>query len=672
MLTLRKRITFKAFKAFKAINFNTVKTKLLVSSAIVLLVPSVLIGWLTFNKSQAQIKELFMSSAAVNVDLVNKIITDKMNGNAGEIDALSQKITSGLKQDPSNTSVRNMLQDFAASNPDNSAPFFGTKDGAMVLGSPDQKLPQGYDPRETPWYKDALAQPDRIVITNPYQDAVSGDFVVTLAKAVAGNAGVVGINVTLTELKQLTKDIHIGKNGYIVIYSKNKQFFLHPTTKPGTPTQPHNEQMYQNDSGTYEYLFKGEPKEMIYTTNPPTGWKVAGNMSLSEIKDLAKPILYRTIVVIAAAIVLGGLLITFVILSIVKPLNLLMKGSERISQGDLTGRVQVKSKDELGRVALSFNQMADSLSSILKELSHNANELAAASEELKASSEQTNIASEQIVQTIQDLASGSEKQFHYVEASSQATLEMSTGVQQISSSSNIAASTAQQTSEKAADGYEAIQTVKNQMNSIQRTVSELAHTVKELGEQSRQINLITEMITDISAQTNLLSLNAAIEAARAGEHGRGFAVVAGEVRKLADQSVQSTQKISEVISNIQAETVKAVATMEETVKAVEEGIGIANTAGESFEHIRQSVQAVSEQIKEVTAATRMISESTERVTDTIQIVMEVAQRTASGTQELSASSQEQLAAIEEITAASAKLHEMSERLKSLVNRFKVE
>jgi methyl-accepting chemotaxis protein len=641
-------------------------------SAIILLVPSILIGWLSFTKSRSQITDLLMNSAAVNVNLVNTYISDIVKGKEDDTDTLARTVEQEFKRDSAHPRLADILQQFTANNPGSGLPFVGMNDGTMIIGSTQQKTPQGYDPRETPWFKDAVGQSGQLVITNPYQDAVSGEFVVTVAKAVNGGAGVVGINVTLSELKKLTKDVHIGEQGYIVIYSKNKQFFLHPTTKPGTPTQPHNEVMYKNDHGNYEYLFNGQPKKMIYTTNPETGWKVAGNMSNTEITNMVTPILDRTMIVIAVAVVLGGALMVLLIMSIVKPLNRLMKGSERMSRGDLTQRIQVGSMDELGRVTASFNHMGDSLSSVIRELANNAKELATASGELKASSEQTNKATEQIVGTIQELASDSEQQSLYMEESTRATIEMSSGVQQIASSSSTVAQTSMRTTEKAADGYSAIQSVIDQMNSIHGAVRHLSVTVKELGEQSRQINQITDMISEISSQTNLLSLNAAIEAARAGEHGRGFAVVASEVRKLADQSVQSTQQITEVISNIQAETQKAIDSMEETVQAVEDGIGKANQAGESFEHIRESVQEVVGQIREVAAATDVISGSTDQVTQTIRFITDVAQRTASATQELSASSEEQLATIEEITASSAKLHEMSEKLRNVVEQFKVD
>ncbi|UFJ43328.1 methyl-accepting chemotaxis protein [Brevibacillus humidisoli] len=145
-----------------------------------------------------------------------------------------------------------------------------------------------------------------------------------------------------------------------------------------------------------------------------------------------------------------------------------------------------------------------------------------------------------------------------------------------------------------------MQTAIKQMNSIHRTMKDLAVVVNTLSDNTANIGQITQVITEITAQTNLLAHNAAIEAARAGEHGRGFAVVADEVRKLAEQAAASTQEIVQLIATIQEATSRAVELMETGTEEVTMGIEVVHTAGESFEQIQQSIRIVTTQIQQIT------------------------------------------------------------------------
>ncbi|MBP2242363.1 methyl-accepting chemotaxis protein [Cytobacillus eiseniae] len=372
------------------------------------------------------------------------------------------------------------------------------------------------------------------------------------------------------------------------------------------------------------------------------------------------------------SLVIGVMISIFLGRIISKPVVNISGMAKRISEGDLTvDEVKVKNKDEIGELAHSFNQMSHNLRELIHQVGLNAEQVAASSEQLTASAEQTTHATEQITETMQDVADGVNKQVHSVEETSQTINEMAIGIQQIAQNAQNVSSTAIDATERASEGGQILEKATGQMNSINETVNGLSIVIKGLGERSKEIDQIIEVITGIAAQTNLLALNAAIEAARAGENGRGFAVVADEVRKLAEQSAHSAQQISQLISSIQEETNKAVDSIEETTNEVVSGIGIVNTAGESFKHIERTIIEVTTQIQEVSSAVQQMAAGSEQMSHSMQTITDVSAATSSGTQGVSASIEEQLASMEEITSSADALSNMAEELQKLVGRFKI-
>lgn len=371
-----------------------------------------------------------------------------------------------------------------------------------------------------------------------------------------------------------------------------------------------------------------------------------------------------------AAVLFTG--IGFVIINLItNPVKQIQNLMSKAEKGDFTIQGKIDSKDEIGQLTGSFNSMINGIQGLIKQVSQTSEHVAASAEELTASTEMTNKATEHIAKTIQELASGTEQQVHSVGETKKTINEMSEGVRQIAGNAQNVSDSALITSEKALEGNETISNAINQMNSINETVLLLGNTVRGLGERSQEIESIIEAITDISAQTNLLALNAAIEAARAGDSGRGFAVVANEVRKLAEQSAGSAQKIASLITSIQGETQSAIVSMEQAYTEVNEGISIVNTAGDSFQQIQQAVKEVASDILDVSSAVQQLAASSDHILNAINIVDEVAAAAVTGTEEVSSATEEQLASMEEIAASSHALSEVAEELKLLIGNFKV-
>lgn len=372
------------------------------------------------------------------------------------------------------------------------------------------------------------------------------------------------------------------------------------------------------------------------------------------------------------ALLIGVVLIYLVIRRMVRPVVKLSAHVNRIAKGDLTVEpLAYSSKDEVGVLVSDMNGMSANLRKLIQEVNQTSVLVAASSQELTASAEQTGKASEQIALVSQDLAAGADKQLKSLEETSGIINRMSEAVQQIARNANDVTQSAADTAFKAESGLHSAITAEEQMNAISRSMDELSQTVEVLGEQSKEIGSIVEVITDIAGQTNLLSLNAAIEAARAGEQGRGFAVVADSIRKLAEQSGRSAQQITALVSEILAQMGKVAVTVSTASKEVGEGAGMVHSAGEAFGTIRSSATDTAERIEQVSQSVAHLSEGSMRLVESVKVLLAVADTTAEGTHNASAAAEEQLATMEEITASANYLSKLAEELQNLIEQFKV-
>ncbi|MBU9721572.1 methyl-accepting chemotaxis protein [Litchfieldia alkalitelluris] len=379
-----------------------------------------------------------------------------------------------------------------------------------------------------------------------------------------------------------------------------------------------------------------------------------------------------TIIISIIAVVVAIVVAIIIANNISKPIRHVSQRMNQIAEGDLRGdELTVKTKDEIGQLGTSINNMQRNLKQVIHNVNDAAEQVAASSEQLSASAEETSRATETITHSIQEVASGSEKQVESTSTVSEAVTEISSGMQQISSSMEEASQATANTAERSKKGTEVIGKTVGQMDIIYENSSEMERIVGQLGEKSIQIGNIINLITNVSEQTNLLALNAAIEAARAGEHGRGFAVVADEVRKLAEQSSNSAGQISELIEDIQAQIDASVSSMGQGKESVEAGMTLVKEAGLSFNEISDSIQGVTSQVLEVSSAVQQINASTQSMLSAVEETSTIAESAAGYTQNVAASAEEQSSSMEEITASAEALSKMAETLQEEVKTFKL-
>nr|WP_314808169.1 methyl-accepting chemotaxis protein [uncultured Selenomonas sp.] len=381
----------------------------------------------------------------------------------------------------------------------------------------------------------------------------------------------------------------------------------------------------------------------------------------------------QTITVISLLIVVILSIVTLVLLlkNIKSSVDTILDGARHIAGGDLRSKIMLDGDDEFAHIAHQFNTMVESMQKMIRKIKTTATEVAGSSEELTANANQSAQVTQNVAQSITEVAEAAEKQMTIVTKSSETIDDFQHGLEDVIVNQRRAREQTQATAEKAAQGNAFVQTTVEQMNSIALTVQQTGEIVSKLGERSKEIGNIVEIISNISGQTNLLALNAAIEAARAGEHGRGFAVVAEEVRKLAEESQNASQQIAELIRSIQEETDRAVSSMEEGRREAEKGKENVTATGESFSEILHMVEDVKTASLAVSKRVLELRDNMGAIIEGMGAVDASAKGIGSESQNVSAATEEQAAGMEEIASSSRSLANMATDLQSETDKFKV-
>jgi methyl-accepting chemotaxis protein len=463
-----------------------------------------------------------------------------------------------------------------------------------------------------------------------------------------------------------------GMIGYAYILDANGTAVVHPdpSVQGTTLQEAFIQEMLAKKSGWIEYEFQGRSKLAVYE-ELPNGYILSIG---SYVDDLLQPIdssrmmMFLISLASAASAVIIGI---FIVYKLLRPLQELVAAMRTAETGDLTPRVKVRSRDEIGELSAIYNEMMDIFQKMLREVQIVSQQVATSSEELTASASETARASEQISMASTEIAVGSEQQKQTVMETGQFLHQIGEDIQLIAQSTEQVNEDATQAFALAKSGEGKLQVLVQEMDQITDNVRQTERVVRELGAQSEKIIGIITTIRNISAQTNLLALNAAIEAARAGEQGRSFAVVAQEVRKLAEQSGVSAEEIASLIHTIHEDIQEAVEAMGTTTEAVQEGRGGVADTKESFQQILLAVQDVSYQVNRMNQSAQAIHQDTKKIVSHSDTISRLAETAARDTQEVAAASEEQTATTEEMTAAAETLAQMAERLSEQVKRFTI-
>ncbi|WP_339251222.1 methyl-accepting chemotaxis protein [Sporosarcina sp. FSL W8-0480] len=381
---------------------------------------------------------------------------------------------------------------------------------------------------------------------------------------------------------------------------------------------------------------------------------------------------YFIIVVMAVVLIVSMIISYFTSRNITSPVKKMTIGLKRLAQGDFTiDPLDIKNKDEIGEMAMAFNEMKTDLRVIVANTRDSAYQLAAQAQQLTASSEESLAASELVAEIAEKNLLASDMQVNLVNSSNEAMGEMVNDINQITTDNAAMLKSSEQVLQLVEDGADLMKEVTTQMTSISNSFSQSADIITDLAVHSESIRKVTEIITGIAEQTNLLALNAAIEAARVGEQGRGFAVVANEVRNLAEQSKKSSEEIGRMIDAVIRNVSLAVNSSEVGTGLVKQGLAITGKTNNVFNEIKLATTDVSAKVETVSAAIVKIRSMTNSVTLGAEKVEELAMQTSAEAQSTSAATEEQLATHQEIASSAQTLSEVAEKLQNDMKRFTV-
>ncbi|MBI4681709.1 MAG: methyl-accepting chemotaxis protein [Nitrospirae bacterium] len=328
--------------------------------------------------------------------------------------------------------------------------------------------------------------------------------------------------------------------------------------------------------------------------------------------------------------------------SIISPIDELVTLAEGFGNGNFSRKMNGSRKDEFGKVALHFNNASGNLNNIISDIATTINDLAMRSIILQSSAEVIN--------------KGSQEQTLQTEQSATAMTQMSHSISDVAKNALNTSKSSNETAELARKGKESVDRTVQGMLNISGAVKEASALAVSLGESSKEIGKVVDVINEIAAQINLLALNAAIEAARAGDYGRGFAVVADEVRHLSEKTVGSTQAIAGVIKNIQNAVSKSISAMKHGEEEVESGMKIAENASASLNQIVAASDKEADMIHTIAAASEEQSSVSEQVTGSMEAITRI-------TREMNNS-------ISDIKKTSDELYNDAEKLSTAASWFK--
>ncbi len=532
-------------------------------------------------------------------------------------------------------------------------------------------------------FTDPYVNDDGITVFTVSQDLESGDV----------HVGVVAMDINVEVLEEFIDDIELMNTGFTFLVNEEGSIIVNNArndviANSASEIPVWNELLAEADAYAEAELAEDADAEVtpfasmtceinnekyVVTVlqDSITGWYLVGLIGDDELASSTGAIIGTTVVCVLVALILSVLVALFIAYSIARELRKLQSATQRMAEGDLSTKLEIRRLDEFGELERNFNSMMDSISGLIKEVDQNSEEIFDIAKSVMEVSENTKEVAEQVTEAIGSVAAGATEQ---AQSTADANLEVEKLAASMEASKEKAGSIGErskETEELGIKGIDILDELIRKSDKAKENASESIQMMSEMLKSIDKINYIADVITDITSQTNLLSLNASIEAARAGESGKGFAVVADEIRKLADQSNESTEEIKQILTEISSSSDHVGRSLRESSVIQEDEQSAIKETQSLFEEIERSVKELLQAVKEIEALNIEMNAARDNVVDRMENIASVSETSAAATEEVNASAEQVNDTMNRMAAYAKNLDEIVNKLRVSVKQFKL-
>jgi len=481
--------------------------------------------------------------------------------------------------------------------------------------------------------------------------------------------GILIYEIDLQDIEKIFEEVSIGGDSKIFITDASRNVIYHQN----------NEEIGKVLSQDYVTNITEEKEtgsfigtdNLVAYSNCINGWRVYSVIPLDyligDIHNVAK----WTGLIIVICITLSIVVSVYIALSISRPIKIISDLMKQAGDGDLTAKADIEGKNEIGKLAMGFNQMIQNMKLMISNTGEAFDSVHKNTSNMGKVAEQYSSVAEQIAISVGEIASGASQQAKDAEDTTRVMDQLSSRIDNVINNIRVVSEAIEKTKEVSNNSTKTVKDLYDKTEEYVQISLTSKNNILKLKESASEIIDMVSLIENISEQTNLLSLNAAIEAARSGEAGKGFAVVADEIRKLAEQSSEAAREINKLANNIDADVANTVDVVEKGEKVFnDQHLAVLDT-DTAFKDINKAIGAIISEIQEVSSAVDDIIEYKNRTIDSVQNIASVSQQTAAGTEEVMAASQQQSGSSEKLIEISIELNGLVEKLNESMSKFKV-